>query len=105
MIARVWRGVTSSKDADAYLTYLERTGLAAYRATPGNRAAFAFRRIVQDRAEFVLLTLWTSEDAIRQFAGPDHTRAVFYPEDERFLIERGERVDHFEVAFSSSDEL
>ena len=103
MIARVWRGVTSSKDADAYLTYLERTGLAAYRATPGNKATFAFRRIVQDRAEFVLLTLWTSAEAIREFAGDDPDRAVFYPEDDRFLIEKGERVDHFEVAFSSAN--
>lgn len=102
MIARVWRGVTSSKDSEAYLAYLERTGLAAYRATPGNHAVFAFRRIVQDRAEFVLLTLWASKEAIRQFAGPDPDRAVFYPEDERFLIEKGERVDHFEVVFSSS---
>ena len=103
MIARVWRGVTSSEDADAYLAYLERTGLAAYRATPGNHAVFALRRIVQDRAEFVLLTLWASEEAIRQFAGPHPDRAVFYPEDERFLLEEGERVDHFEVVFSAAN--
>jgi hypothetical protein len=28
-------------------------------------------------------------------------RAVYYPEDERFLLERGELVDHFDVVFSS----
>jgi heme-degrading monooxygenase HmoA len=103
MIARIWRGVTSSKDADAYLAYLKRTGLAAYRATPGNHAVFALRRIVKDRAEFLLLTLWDSDEAIRQFAGADPDRAVFYPEDERFLVEKGERVDHFDVVFSSAN--
>jgi heme-degrading monooxygenase HmoA len=103
MIARIWRGITTSENADAYLAYLERTGLAAYRATPGNRAALALRRIAGGRAEFLLVTLWTSQDAIRAFAGPELDRAVFYPEDDHFLIERGEQVDHFDVVFSSGD--
>ncbi len=103
MIARLWRGVTASADADAYLDYLQRTGLAEYRATAGNRAAVALRRISNGRAEFLLLTLWDSPEAIRGFAGPDMERAVFYPEDDRFLLERGERVDHFDVVFSAGD--
>ncbi len=103
MIARLWRGVTTSADADAYLKYLQQTGLCEYRTTAGNRAAFAMRRITGDRAEFLLLTLWDSQEAIRGFAGPDLDRAVFYPEDDRFLLERGERVDHFDVVFSAGD--
>ncbi len=103
MIARVWRGVTTSADAEPYLVYLKETGLAEYRATPGNRGVFAFRRIVGERAEFVLLTLWDSEEAVRRFAGDDPARAVFYPEDDHYLIERGEIVDHFDVVFSSTD--
>jgi heme-degrading monooxygenase HmoA len=103
MIARVWRGVTKGADAEPYLAYLTETGLAEYRATPGNRGVFALRRVVDDRAEFVLLTLWDSEEAVRRFAGANPSRAVFYPEDDRFLIERGELVDHFDVVFSSFD--
>ena len=38
-----------------------------------------------------------SWDAIRRFAGTDVGRAVFHPEDGRFLLECGERVEHFEV--------
>lgn len=37
------------------------------------------------------------------FAGPDP--AVFYPDDDRFLVERGELVDHFDVVFASGDEV
>ena len=61
----------------------------------------ALRRIEGDRAEFLLLTLWESEEAIRRFAGDDIGRAVFYPEDERFLVARDEHVNHYEVAFSA----
>lgn len=99
MIARTWRGATRAEDAAAYIEYLEKTGFHEYGATPGNRGVLALRRVEGDRAEFLLLTLWESEEAIRRFAGDDVTRAVFYPEDDRFLVERGERVDHFDVVF------
>jgi hypothetical protein len=29
-------------------------------------------------------------------------RAVFYPEDDRFLISRDDQVDHYEVVFDSA---
>ncbi len=61
MIARTWAGATRAADADAYLRYLHATGLSAYRATPGNRGVMALRRITEDRAEFLLVTLWESE--------------------------------------------
>jgi heme-degrading monooxygenase HmoA len=102
MIARTWRGVTSADDADAYLEYLHETGLAAFRETEGNRGALALRKIEGNRAEFLILSLWDSEEAIRRFAGEDISKAVFYPEDERFLIERDNDVSHYEVLFDSA---
>jgi heme-degrading monooxygenase HmoA len=103
MIARTWAGAVRAADADAYLDYLHATGLAEYQATPGNRGVLALRRITGDRAEFLLLTLWDSEEAIRRFAGDDIERAVFYPEDERFLVARDERVRHYEVVFQAEE--
>ena len=97
MIARTWRGATRAADADDYVRYLEQTGLREFRATPGNRGALALLRRTGDRAEFLLLSLWEDEEAIRRFAGDDLERAVFYPEDDRFLVARDERVGHFEV--------
>ena len=102
MIARTWWGATRAEDADAYLDYLERTGFSEYRRTPGNRSVLGLRRIVNDRAEFLLLSLWDSEAAVREFAGEDIDKAVFYPEDERFLIERDIHVSHYEVVFDST---
>jgi heme-degrading monooxygenase HmoA len=96
-MARTWRGATRAEDADAYVEYLEKTGISEYRATPGNRGVLGLRRVVGDKAEFLLVTLWESEEAIRRFAGDDIERAVFYPEDDRFLVEKDEQVSHFEV--------
>ena len=103
MIARTWGGATRTTDADAYLDYLHATGLAEYRATPGNRGVLALRRITGDRAEFLLVTLWDSEEAIRRFAGDDIERAVFYPEDDHYLVARDERVSHYEVVFQGEE--
>jgi heme-degrading monooxygenase HmoA len=103
MIARTWAGATRASDADAYLEYLHATGLAEYRSTPGNRGVLALRRIAGERAEFLLLTLWESEEAIRRFAGEDIGRAVYYPEDDRYLVARDERVHHYEVVYQAEE--
>ncbi len=97
MIARMWRGWTRSQDADAYVEYLLQTGITEYRATEGNQAAYILRREVGDRTEFVTFTFWDSLDAVEAFAGEDIERAVFYPEDDRFLVERETTATHYET--------
>ena len=96
--ARIWRGAVRQQDGDAYARYMEKTGLTEYRKTPGNLSATMLRRDLEDRTEFVMYTTWESMDAVKAFAGDDPERAVFYPEDDRFLIERDLTVAHYEVA-------
>jgi hypothetical protein len=45
-----------------------------------------------------MFTLWDSMDAVKAFAGDRPEVAVYYPEDDRYLVERGEFVSHYEVA-------
>jgi heme-degrading monooxygenase HmoA len=97
MIARMWRGSTRAEDAEAYAEYMGGTGGQALAATPGNRGVYMLRRVVGDAAEFVMLSLWESEDAIKAFAGQDISVAVFFPEDDRYLTDRELTVSHFEV--------
>ena len=97
MIARVWRGQTLSSRAGEYARYLERTGLKDYRETAGNRGVLALRRVEGETAEFLLVSFWDSFDAIRRFAGPDAETAVYYPEDEAFLLEKERFVKHYEL--------
>jgi len=84
-------------DADAYVEYIVNTGMAEYRATPGNQGAWMLRRDDGDRSEIITFSLWDSRDSIRAFAGEDIDQAVFYPEDDRFLIERDPTVRHYDV--------
>jgi heme-degrading monooxygenase HmoA len=102
MIARTWRGATRAEDADTYLDYLHQTGLAEYRKVEGNRGVVALRRVADGKAEFLLISLWDSDEAIKKFAGEDIDRAVFYAEDDRFLVDRDNHVTHYEVVFDSA---
>jgi heme-degrading monooxygenase HmoA len=97
MIARIWKGAVRRADGDAYAEYMRETGVAGYLKTPGNRGAWMLRRPVDDRTEFVMFTLWDSIEAVKAFAGEDYETAVFYPEDDRFLVERDLYAAHYEV--------
>jgi heme-degrading monooxygenase HmoA len=97
MIARTWHGVTEAAKADEYFDYLKKTGVAEYQKTDGNRGVYVLRKIDRDRAHFLLLTFWESEDAIRRFAGSDIERARYFSEDEKFLLEFEPTVTHYEV--------
>ena len=97
MIARIWRGAVRRDDADAYAAYIEGTGMAQYRATPGNRGAWMLLRDAGELTEVITFSLWDSLEAVRAFAGEDHETAVFYPEDDRFLVERDLTCAHYEV--------
>ena len=99
----MWRGWVRPADAAAYTEYVERTGLADYRRTPGNRGAWMLQRRDGDRMEIVTLSFWDSYDAIAGFAGADISRARFYPEDDRYLIGRELTVTHYEIVSTADD--
>jgi len=97
MIARIWSGKVRREDGDAYVAYIHETGIAEYKATPGNQGAWLLRRDEDDLAEIITFSLWDSLDAVRGFAGDDVEKAVFYPEDDHYLVERDLTVRHYEV--------
>lgn len=98
MIARAWRGETLAEEADAYLAYLDETGVGDVAGTEGNRGVLVLRRTRDDTAEFLFVSFWDSMEAIRGFAGSDPELARYYDEDRRYLLEMRPTVDHFEVA-------
>ncbi len=100
MIARIWRGAVRQEDGDVYEQYIRETGVAEYKATAGNLGVTMMRRQVGDRTEFMLLSLWESLDAVKAFAGEDYEKGVYYPEDDRYLVERDEKSSHWEVTAS-----
>jgi heme-degrading monooxygenase HmoA len=99
MIARRWCGRVRAADYDAYLAYVEETGVAALRATPGNQGVEIFRHRddATDTAEFEVVSYWRDRDSIAAFAGDDISVARFFPDDDRYLVERELTVRHDDV--------
>lgn len=105
MIARRWRGRVRAADIDAYLAYVEKSGIAALRAIPGNEGVVVFRHLDEstDSAEFEVVSYWRDLDDIKAFAGDDISVARFFPDDDRYLIERELSVRHDLVDLFSAD--
>jgi len=97
MIARTWHGVTPRAKADEYLHLMRTVAVPDYQAIAGNRGVYVMRRIEGETAHFLLLTLWDSEDAIRQFAGENIEKAKYYDFDPDYLLELEPTVIHYEV--------
>ena len=97
MIARVWRGATLGENADAYADYIEETGMRAARALPGSRGTLVLRRMRAGYAEFETILLFESMDDVKAFAGDAPDEAVFFPDDDRYLVKRDLTVAHYEA--------
>jgi antibiotic biosynthesis monooxygenase (ABM) superfamily enzyme len=97
VIARIWRGATRAEDGDEYAAYIEETGLRGARELPGSRGTLLLRRERDGRAEFQTILLFDSLDDVRAFAGEELDEAVFFPEDDRYLVDRELDVGHYDV--------
>ena len=83
--------------SDEYLNLMRTVAIPDYRSTPGNKGAYAHRRIEGDIAHFLMVTFWESEDAIRAFAGDDISVAKYYDFDKGFLLELEPASTHYET--------
>jgi heme-degrading monooxygenase HmoA len=101
MIARHWRGWTAPQNADAYQELLSGTILPGLKKISGYRGGYVLRRDVAEEVEFVVVNLFDSIEAIRQFAGPDYTVAQFEPEAKRLLARVESFAVHYEVCVST----
>jgi heme-degrading monooxygenase HmoA len=100
-IGRAWQGRTTFANAHAYQEHLRKTTLPGLQAIEGFEQAFVLRRITSDDdVEFLVLTLWASQDAILAFAGDDAERAVIPQAAEQVLKEWDDRARHFDIALT-----
>ena len=101
MIARIWRGITLAEKADAYIDYLNETGLKAYAETPGNRGVQVLRRLQglpgfgEEKSRIFLAFLGKQRgvapagwrEAVAPFGEPGTTRSVADITDKASLLE------------------
>lgn len=102
MILRRWSSRIRTADRDAYIAYIKATGVSDYLAVAGNLGCEMLLRDLDDgTTEVTTLSWWRSMDAIHGFTGTDVTQARYYPEDDRYLLEKPERVEHHEVVIDA----
>jgi hypothetical protein len=96
-VLREWRAEIHRDLKDEYVRYVCETGIAGYRAAPGNLAAsVATRDLDSARSEIVTLSWWIDESSIEAFAGKDISRARYFPTDDRYLLTRPDDVHHYD---------
>jgi len=101
MIARIWHGITPIEKADEYTEHQNKTGIADYQSTEGNRGVYVLRRIEGEQVHFLVLSFWDSVESVKKFAGEDYEKARYYPDDVKYLLEFPEKVKHYEVIVSA----
>jgi hypothetical protein len=97
MIARVWHGWTSLENADAYEALLRDEMFPEIGQIEGSKGAYLLRRGGEKEVEFVTITLFTSLDAVRRFAGENYKHAVLHPKAHALLSHYDANSEHYEV--------
>lgn len=103
-IARVWKGVARPGAGVAYVRHLVDTVGPELSAIDGYRGMYVLRRPITGGEEFMVVTLWSSHDAIQQFAGPDPAVAVIAPAARALLGSFDATVAHYDVVASPEAE-
>jgi heme-degrading monooxygenase HmoA len=62
MVTRIWHGATPAHKSDEYLYLMRTVAIPDYRSIPGNKGAYALRRMEGDTAHFLMVTFWESEE-------------------------------------------
>jgi heme-degrading monooxygenase HmoA len=97
MIARMWHGWTNPQNADAYENLLRDEMFPGMRRIQGFEGAYLLRRAVGEEVEFVTVTMFTSLDAVRRFAGEEYETAVLHPQAAGLLSHYDPKSVHYEV--------
>ena len=97
MISRQWRGLSKPEHADAYVEHLQTETIPAIRRISGFVSASILRRRTDLGVEFLIVTQWSSIEAIREFAGAEAETAVVPPKVQGMMVEYDQMVRHYEV--------
>lgn len=97
MIARHWRGWTTTANADAYAAYYQDDVLPHLRQINGFDGALLLRRSDGPEVEFLSITRFASLAAVRAFAGDAYETAVVTPHAQQLLARFDPQCLHYEI--------
>ena len=79
---------------------LKKRAAPDYGSVDGLQQLFFTRRDEGDVSHFLLITVWDTLEAVKKFAGDDPSVAKYYPEDDKFLLEKEDHSLNHQVFFS-----
>ena len=99
MVARIWRGFTSLRDAEAYETFLKTDFMPAVekKKIPGYKKFQLLRRNEADEVAFITIMWFDNVEQVKAFAGEDYEKAVVHPKAQALLKRYDDRSMHFEL--------
>ncbi len=98
MIARIWTARSTPDLAPRYARYFEDHVAPELRAIAGYKGARVLIREAAGPAHVMVITWWTSLEAIRAFAGDAVTTAVVHAAAAELLTDFDREVVHYDVA-------
>lgn len=99
-IARIWRGRTAPEKADEYTAYMYEHGVRKLESL-GARMVQFFREDRVEDAEFIVITLWDTLEAMTRWAGTDPTKIRHLERDPDLLLDLPDHVQILHVYSST----
>ncbi len=97
MFIQTWQGIALQSNANQLQNLLFARVLPLYQSAAGSLGAYLCREDNGGLANFLLLSLWSSRDALVRFAGPGMDMLVLSPEERKLLLAFESRARNFEV--------
>jgi len=99
MVARIWKGYTSPKDADAYESFLKTEFMPAVekKKIAGYKRFQLLRKNEGGDVAFITIMGFDNLEQIKSFAGDDYEKAVVHPTAQALLKRFDHRSEHLEL--------
>jgi len=86
MIAWIWHSTTTISNAEGYQEYLYRFIVPAYQTAEENHGVYVMKECRGELVHFLLLTYWTSNEALTKYIGLSGNGINPSPEEKKLLI-------------------
>jgi heme-degrading monooxygenase HmoA len=102
MIERHWKGVAKREKAKEYVEHLQNDTFKQLTNINGFISAKILERDLDKGIEFLIITVWESVDAIKQFSGSNIEMAVVPEQVHEMMLTYGNTVQHYKINFETA---
>jgi heme-degrading monooxygenase HmoA len=97
MVIRIWQGIVLLANAAKYQALLEEKVLPYYRRADGNLGVYLCGEVRDEIVNFLVLSVWSSHDALVRFAGSDVDAMSHSNEEKQLLLAFESMARNYEV--------